>query len=532
MRWIRLALVALLLLVFAGAAPTSAQSSVPRFEPGACPFLENPGFVEGKNLRCGYLVVPENRGAANGRTIRLAVAIFRPKTVKGQDPVFFLSGGPGDPLLSVMGLAISRSNAAVVMGDHPLVLLDQRGTGYSQPFLGCSEQTDAAYQLLNSVDRARQVRIVTAALRACHDRLVGEGIDLSAYSTIEDAADVNDLRLALGYKQIDLYGLSYGTRLAETVMRLYPEGIRSVVLDSVVPLQENLELGGPAAMAHAYQVLFAGCAGDSTCSHDYPHLSAVFDRTIQRLDDHPIHIQVGEASTNVRFKVAFNGPRFAALVFGLQYSAAMIPMLPNLIWQVDHGKYGLLSTLAGYVSFPHRGEGDGMRQSVFCGEDVAFVTPDQIAAAQQPLPAPLRADALPGIAGDPNACKIWNVSPVPAAQKQPLSSTIPTLILDGEYDPITPPSNGELAQATLPNSYRFVYPGVGHWVRWVAACPNSMVNAFFDHPDQKPDDACIASMSEPGFQARSGKSLAGGSSRAIDVPLGAVPAAARDLLGS
>ena len=129
MRWIRLALVALLLLVFAGAAPTSAQSSVPRFEPGACPFLENPGFVEGKNLRCGYLVVPENRGAANGRTIRLAVAIFRPKTVKGQDPVFFLSGGPGDPLLSVMGLAISRSNAAVVMGGHPIVLLDQRGTG-------------------------------------------------------------------------------------------------------------------------------------------------------------------------------------------------------------------------------------------------------------------------------------------------------------------------------------------------------------------------------------------------------------------
>jgi len=325
--------------------------------------------------------------------------------------------------------------------------------------------------------------------------------------TVEDAADVNDLRIALGYKQIDLYGISYGTRLAETVMRLYPEGIRSVVLDSVVPLPESLYTAIPAAMAHAFRVLFEGCARDATCDANYPNLRSAFDQAVKRLDAKPVHIKALDARTNESFKVAINGSLFASLVFGAQYDSSLIAGLPQLIWRVAHGKYGLLARMAGYLTFPQTGESDGMQRSVFCGEDAPYATVDAIAVSVKMLPARLQSDSLTSTRDGLDACKVWNVSAVPDAQKQPLRSAIPTLILDGEYDPVTPPSNGAEAQATLSNSFRFVYPGVGHGVRYSAPCANSMVNAFFDHPEQKPDDACISSMSEPAFQAPSAMSL-------------------------
>ena len=500
MKWLRFALIAFLLAGIAGVSPALAQGSVPRFESGACRFQESPEFIEGKNLRCGYLAVPEDRSRPNGPTIRLAVAVFQPKTATASDPVFFLSGGPGDPLLSAIGPILTSSRIQMFFGDHPLVLLDQRGTGYSQPFLGCTEYDDLVYKALNIVDSVKLGKLSMAAARQCHAHLANLNINVDAYNTIEDAADVDALRTALGYKQIDLYGVSYGTRLAETVMRLYPSGVRSVVLDSVVPLQEDLYTGGFAAMAHAFQVLFSGCAADAACNSEYPHLSGVFTQTARKLNARPIRVQVIDPNTGAPFTVTFNGVRFGSLVFNAQYAAPLIPLLPKLIWKVSKGKHGLLKQIAADFLFPRPGESAGMFLSVVCSEDAPFVNADQLTAARNLLPAPLRTSTSGSLLHDPDPCQAWNVPAAPAAQKQPLSSTIPTLILDGEYDPITPPSNGELAQATLPNSYRFVFPAMGHAVLFSDSCPEAMVSGFFNHPQQKPDDFCISGMAEPKFE--------------------------------
>jgi pimeloyl-ACP methyl ester carboxylesterase len=175
-------------------------------------------------VQCGYLSVPEDHTRPQGSKIRLAIAIFKSASAHPKpDPVVYLQGGPGGPLVDALGPSFTSNSLAAWPGDRDLILLDQRGTGNSQPSLACPELTTMAH--------ARFVE----AMRACHDRLVREGINLNDYTTLQSTGDVHDLVQALGYRQANLYSISYGTRLALTVMRLSPSDVRSVVLDSVFP---------------------------------------------------------------------------------------------------------------------------------------------------------------------------------------------------------------------------------------------------------------------------------------------------------
>jgi pimeloyl-ACP methyl ester carboxylesterase len=233
-----------------------------------CPFALDATLVEGKHVRCGFLVVPEDRSQPQGPTIRLAVAIFKASSPHPDpDPVVVLGGGPGIALLENLG---PRVNAGNLPSNRDLILFDQRGAGYSQPSLRCQ-----AFE----------------TLQACHSRLVKSGINLNAFTTLENAADVHDLIRTLDYRQVNLDGVSYGTRLALTVMRLYPADLRSVVLNSVLPPQVNLFTNIPRATARAFDVLFRGCAADRSCNATYPHLQAVFSQLVAQLNIAPITFQ-------------------------------------------------------------------------------------------------------------------------------------------------------------------------------------------------------------------------------------------------
>jgi pimeloyl-ACP methyl ester carboxylesterase len=231
----RLLLVALLVLIVVatGYGIFRAVSPPPRRAPSAfqqapCPFTLGQGLVEGKDVRCGFVVVPEDRSQPKSPTIRLAVAIFKTSSPHpAPDPVLVLGGGPGDALLEKAGPTYTAGN---LPSNRDLILLDQRGAGYSQPSL------KYGYPSMNA------------------------GLNLNAFTTLESAADVHDLIRALGYRQVNLDGVSYGTRLALTLMRLFPADLRSVVLDSVLPPQVNAFTSRPPAAARAFAVLFHGCA--------------------------------------------------------------------------------------------------------------------------------------------------------------------------------------------------------------------------------------------------------------------------------
>src|SRR5919199_4363118 len=306
MDWIRgiSAIVAVALLVGSGTGAlrpaAGTQPATPRFERTACHFKLGAGIVAGRDVRCGFVVVPEDRSVPQGRTIRLAVAIFpSPHPHPAPDPFVFLQGGPGGALISDLAPLITKKKRTTDWpANRDVVLLDQRGTGLSQPSLACKETTALDYRTLNQhLNRQRQADLQVQAALQCRARLVASGINLNAYTTLADAADVADLRVALGYRALNLYSVSYGTRLALTVMRTHPRGIRSVILDSVDPPGVNAITSPLASTTRAFAVLFNSCAADAACAAAFPDLEQTFYRVVQRLNATPVTIHTRDQTS-------------------------------------------------------------------------------------------------------------------------------------------------------------------------------------------------------------------------------------------
>jgi len=322
---------------------------------------------------------------------------------------------------------------------------------------------------------------------------------LNAFTTLENAADVHDLVHALGYRQVNVEGRSYGTRLALTVMRLYPADLRSVVLISVFPPQVNGFADTAAVTQHAFDVLFQGCLADSYCNTAYPHLQTVFYRLISDLNSKPITLQATNPQTSQQVTVQFNGDDLENLLFQALYNTQLIPQLPEMFFQMHNQDYTQLSRLYSDLGFGDSTVSRGLFFSVKCGEDMAYTTPQHLHASVQVLAPELRSGTLASLENAYRVCQFWSVKPVPSVQKEPVTSSIPTLIMEGEYDPITPPSNGQLIAQTLSRSFFFLFPGVSHGVKTTNLCPHDIEYAFLDHPTEKPDASCISSMPEPFF---------------------------------
>jgi pimeloyl-ACP methyl ester carboxylesterase len=463
--------------VFRAVTPPTRQASS-AFQQAHCPFPLGNGLSEGQNVRCGFLMVPEDRSHVQGSTIGLAIAIFKtPSSHPAADPVLVLGGGPGDAKLQNTGRMYNAGNLAYLLGNRDLIVLEQRGTGYSQPSLRCLDSED---------------------FHACHNRLVKSGINLNAFTTLEDAADVHDLVQTLGYQQVNLEGTSYGTRLALTVMRLFPADLRSVVLDSVIPQQVNGFTSIPPAALRAFDVLFHRCATDPHCNATYPNLQAVFYHLVADLNTRPITFQV-TPQTGKSITVHFTGNDLVLWLRQSLYFTWFIPELPAVIFQIRQHDYTQLAQI--YGKSINDTISRGMFYSVECGEDAAFTTQHAIKTSVQGLPPQAQPALLDKVMSWFSVCQFWGVKPVPAIQKEPVRSTIPTLILSGEYDPVTPPANGMLAAQTLSKHFFFLFPGVGHGVldSHIGNCPTDITNAFLENPTEKPDASCISSMSEPFF---------------------------------
>ncbi len=252
LRWF--AIGAVLVLLVGVVVPLQArQTDTLGFQEGDCPFPALDGVT------CGYLTVPEDRAQPDGNTVELAVAIIAARSANPDPiPVIYLEGGPGDAPLIDTDTFLTYP----VVEDHTLILFDQRGTGFSQPSLNCPELEGDS----SSDD----------PVQACHDRLQSEGVNLQMYNSAASAADVNDLAAALGYDKVNLWGISYGTKLGLTVLRDYPEIVQSAVLDSVyAPEVDDLQIQS-SGVTGSLNELFSRCAADAACSDAYPNLESDF----------------------------------------------------------------------------------------------------------------------------------------------------------------------------------------------------------------------------------------------------------------
>lgn len=465
---------------------TPRQSQTPRFEPADCQFQKPSGY----EIECGYLVVPENRSKMEGAQIRLHVAIFKStNSTPEPDPVVHLVGGPGGSLLDDAEAYLQRGGIAILR-KRDYIMFNQRGTYYAEPFLGCPGYTEYQWDLAGQgLSLATRNQLETAFLLGCQDELLNQGIDLSAYNSAESAADINDLRIVLGYDQINLYGISYGSRLALTMMRDHPDGIRSVILDSVLPPQANLNQDITLNFHRSLKAVFETCAADPSCSLNYPDLESNFYQVVAELNTNPASFMFDEGT------VIVDGYAFLDSIFQLLYSVDAIPWIPYLIDQASQGLFPETSIFA----VPDRSTwGDGMHYSVWCREEASFESQAEAFELAENLPAVL-GNYFAG-AYDWAVCESWQAGVADPIENQAVTSDIPTLVFSGHFDPVTPPAWGRLAAENLANSFTFEFPNMAHGVMRSNSCARNIGLQFLDDPSTEPDSSCMDNMAPIKFK--------------------------------
>ena len=479
----------LLVLLAAPAGPVAAQDTPGAFIPAPCMFegIElGPTTLDGAALgfECGYVVVPLRHAEPDGATIRLPVAVRR-ATAGAPDPLLLAQGGPGGDAFKVFSILVQPTGDLSTSRD--IVIFNQRGTPYAEPELTCPE-TDAALADILAADSEEGERLYNEAMAACYDRLLAEGIDLSAFNSLENAADVPLIARALGYDEYNFYGVSYGTLLGLHLMRNHPEGLRSVILDSVVPPDVNFLSEIAASEDRVFGEVFAACAADPACAAAYPNLEARFYALVAQYDQLPVDMTLTDPETGQSYDTYLDGRGLRSVLYQLLYVPRMAAVLPSVIADIEAGDLRYLEAMWPLLVFDQL-VAEGMYNSVICAEDadidVAAVPLDGV----RPEIAATAVDSLQSIL---DGCARWQVEPLPPSVDDPVVSAIPTLLLSGRFDPVPPPAFAAVAALGLTNPTNLGDPTAAHGVAFQNDCINGIILDFLADPSPPPDSSCLA----------------------------------------
>jgi pimeloyl-ACP methyl ester carboxylesterase len=435
----------------------------------------------GVEAQCGTLAVAENPALPRGRQVALHIA-WIPAGDEGPtepDPVFMLAGGPGQAATESYPQVAAAFRA--VQKKRDVILVDQRGTGQSNPLL-CEEPRkgaadEAAVSGTQGVDNAAEARRFAQHCRTT----LSKKADLRFYTTTDAIRDLDAVRQAIGAAKINLVGISYGTRVAQQYAMRYPHSTRTIVLDSVAP--NTLILGNDFArnLEQALDLQFGQCGKTPACAKALGNPRSRLDALMTQLRAAPPLVRYRDASTNQVHEERLLPGHVAGLMRMYAYAPLAAALLPLQLREASEGRYdGLLalakmldSTLSGQMMF-------GMQLSVICSEDAQGLkaNPDDVAT----LLGNQFADYLGA------QCGVWPKGAMPADFHAPLRTPVPALLMSGEFDPVTPPRYGAEVVKTLPNGRHLVLRGQGHNVI-ATGCMPKLFAQFIDSADAKSLDA-------------------------------------------
>jgi pimeloyl-ACP methyl ester carboxylesterase len=465
-----------------GHASGQAKPPQPVFAAAACDLPRvSPEVLP--RLRCGTVSVPRNYEDPDAGRFRLAVVVVKSARQPAlPDPVVFVSGGPGSPLTIYADQQARTQYAA----GHDVILVDQRGSGRSEPKI-CPDLTGAFLDsgvaaAIDPSDAALAKR--RAIYTACRAEATAQGIDLKDFGTSVTVADFDWVRRALGIERWDVYGISYGTTVAMTLVALHPETVRAAVLDSIYPPDPR-----PMAStntADALDAFFHYCTGDQACAAAYPDLAITYRETLAGLARAPLIVAVPPEMHAPDDRVGLTSTLFEALVSRLIFYPSNYPALPRLIAAVHDGDTaGLGKILASARAAMAADVDPATNLAVECRDRPHF---------RDPLPAGANVvDRLLPY----DRCADWSEpGPTPLI---PTGTAVPTLVLAGEFDPVTRPSESQHVAALIgPNARWVVFPGMGHNVSTPRAsgggafspCGAQIAADFIDSPTRSPDTSC------------------------------------------
>jgi len=413
-------------------------------------------------VRCGTLDVPENRQHPEGRRLSIFVAVLPANTLSPQpDPLVLLAGGPGQAASTLGPFALSLS---AIRRTRDIVLIDQRGTGRSSP-LACPAFAPDEHAEFDTDP-------VPKAL-LCAWQLAGKGVDASQYTTSAWVADLDAMREALGYRQVNLWGGSYGTRVAQEYLRRHPEHVRSVVLDGVAPPSLRISFDVWRTRDDALDGVIAACRASAACAKAHPDPAATLREVRQALEGGR-SVSVPDPRTGVRREMRVDFETIVAALQPLTYSPEAASLIPELLALAHDGEYAplLAASLTVVGDLPYEFN-PALFYSVTCAEDVPRVTRDE--RTNGVADARVRSLARRALA----VCDQWPKGTYPPDFTAPVQSALPVLLLSGGLDPVTPPAYGDEVAKGFPNSRHVIAAGFGHIVS-PHACTPRLIAAFVD----------------------------------------------------
>ena len=454
--------------------------------------------------RCYRFSVPESRAGRNDKILDLPVVVLSvPDVRKREDPVIYLAGGPGDGAwLDAERIDFWWEFVAdnAWLNERDLILMDQRGTGLTEPRMDCPEQEAVQVKSLAfGLDRETARKAWLEATAQCRKRIEAEGHDPLSYTSRESVNDLHALKRALKLDRWNVYGLSYGTRLALTYMRDHPSDLRSVILDSVYLPESKFMEDDPWRTDRAFRVLLEGCRRSTDCARWYPDLDQRLLALVRRLNETPIERTV-DLPDGRRARVVLTGELLINYLFQNLYNRSSLETVPQIIDLFENGSDDAITAEIGYLAdlYIDRSDwGEALDLSVDCHEEVPFNDLSKVGAgyARYPLLESFANDGSWGL-----SCTQWPMGPTDAAEDAPIYSDIPTLLLTGHYDPITPPEYAKVAASRLSHSYYFEFSNVGHDVLSNEPCAGILAQQFLDKPDTRPADACVDQLRPPDFR--------------------------------
>lgn len=433
--------------------------------------------------QCGTYEVWENRATRAGRKIALNLAVVPARLrAKEHDPIVVLAGGPGQGAVALASQVMplfTRLNDS-----RDVVFLDQRGTGNSNP-LDCQDEEEQPLQAL--FEDALPEKLVVNCLAQLD-------ADPTQYVTTIAIEDLEEVRAALGYPKLNLWGGSYGSRAALEYLRRHGDRVRSVVLDGVAPANMKLPLSFVTDGDAAFQRLLDACDAETLCRSNYPNLRATIAQLRGQLARRPARVAIRDPRTGDRQTIQVNENVFLSGLFRPLYVAELASLLPFGISAAATGDFNpLLAQNLAFADDVSENLSIGMHLSVICAEDIPRITPADLEVLSRSFfGAALVNDFV-------RACSSWPKAKVADDFYTPVRSEAPVLILSGGIDPATPPRHGEEVAKTLPNSRHLIAPQIGHGVS-LHGCAPRLIESFVRKANARElDGKCLERIPRPLF---------------------------------
>lgn len=420
-------------------------------------------YIEGLSdrLRCGYIIVNENPNEPNGQKINIHYAVIPAvKNIYPNQAFLAIAGGPGQSAID--NAPLFNNTFARIRETRDILLIDQRGTGRSN-ILKCPEDKSVSPLLMNegNFDTIAETNKCLAAIDG----------DVTQYTSTAALKDFEAVRISLGYDKLHIYGISYGTRMAQLYMREYAEAIATVTLDGVVPMQQSVLAIG-LAIDRAVDLLISECENLSRCQQQFPSLRKALATIEVELMLSPVKAQIFHPMTGQPTEFLLTHDKFLSVIRLALYSPTTRVLLPYAIHQAGEENY---QAVLGLYSLTMEGIdiAMGMHASVVCSEDIHRLSTDLSTELETSYIGRTMFTELSKV------CSVWPSTKVDETFSAPISNNIPTLLLSGELDPATPPDWAMLAMADMKNAKHLVAPHAAHGVA-MQSCANRLVAQLVD----------------------------------------------------